>query len=115
VSAKAKHENTDLGAGVMGLHMLQATLNNLANLSLSSAVGRLCELSIAGGTSGGVGSLSTTSSGFAPTLLVLKVIFAEGLQNPKRNKILSIIFQYNKVQKLSHILNSTTSESLSWG
>jgi len=87
VSAKAKHENTDLGAGVMGLHMLQATLNNWANLSLSNAVGRLCELSIAGGTSGGVGSLSTTSSVFAPTLLVLNVIFAEGLQNPKRNKI----------------------------
>jgi len=99
----------------MGLHMLQATVNNFANLSLSNAVGRLCELSIAGGTSGGVGSLSTTSSGFAPTLLVLKVIFAEGLQNPKRNKTLYIIFQYNKVQKLSHILNGTTSESLSWG
>lgn len=77
--AQAKHKRTDLGAGVVGLRMLKATLNNSANLSLSSPVEEICEVSIAGGTSGGVGSFRVTSSVFAPALLVLKVIFAEGL------------------------------------
>jgi hypothetical protein len=63
--------------------MLQATFNNLANLSLSNPVEGICEVSIAGGTSGGVGSFRAISSVFVPALLVLKVIFAEGLQNPR--------------------------------
>jgi hypothetical protein len=64
--------------------MLKATFNNSANLSLSSPAEGNCEVSIAGGTSGGVGSLRVTSSVFVPALLVLKVIFAEGLQNPNK-------------------------------
>jgi hypothetical protein len=62
--------------------MLKATLNNSANLSLSNPVEGICEVRITGGTSGGVGSLRVASSVFVPALLVLKVIFAEGLQNP---------------------------------
>lgn len=79
--------------------MLKATLNNSANLSLSNPVEEICEVSIAGGTSGGVGSLRITSSVFAPALLVLKVIFAEGLQNPNKRGLLSFIMDTVRARK----------------
>jgi hypothetical protein len=97
--AQAKHKRTDLGAEDVGLRMLKATLNNSANLSLSNPVEEICEVSNAGGTSGGVGSLRVTSSVFAPVLLVLKVIFAEGLQNPNKIGLLYFITYTARARK----------------
>lgn len=81
------------------MRMLKATLNNSANLSLSNPAEEICEVSIVGGTSGGVGSLRVTSSVFAPALLVLKVIFAEGLQNPNKMGILSFIMDMVRAKR----------------
>jgi hypothetical protein len=83
--------------------MLKATLNNSANLSLSNPVEGICEVSIAGGTSGGVGSFRFTSSVFVPALLLLKVILAEGLQNP--NKMCLQPFSMDTVSQKMHTVH----------
>jgi hypothetical protein len=97
--------------------MLQATLNNLANLSLSNPVEGICDVIITGGTSGGVGSFKITSSVFVPALLVLKVIFAEGLQNPRTKTASLSNFHYaycHNQKNMHHLPALQNSTNMGW-